>query len=403
MPIFSSADRPLKVLTFLHSFELGGVERVALRLVRAWRALGIAAPLLMGRENGPLRAEIATGLAYDAPRPPLWGSHWFETIWMMRHLPAYVRQEQPDIVFCAGNTYSVVAVWLRLRLGRACPPIMAKISNDLDRADMASMFRMAYRLWLRVQGRAIARFVASDGAMARALGSQLGIARRQIELIANPGLTIEQIDALRAQPRVVGNGRGRRFVAIGRLVPQKNYPMMLRAFARGSVPEDSLTIYGDGSDEGQLRGLMSKLGLDGRIKLAGHVSNPDKLLHQYDILLLSSRYEGLPSAVLEALAANLPVIATDCGVSMPGLLRHGRLGKLVAPDDEAGFAEAIHLVQPNTQDPIASLEQARCHTIEAASMAYARSFAALAPSARTAVSGSGLHHHFHSQSGLSGK
>lgn len=94
----------MKVLTYLHSFEPGGVERVALRLVRRWRALGLEAPLFMGRTDGLLRAELADGLAFTTPPQPRFGSAWWETLWMILHLPAEIRRERPDVIFCAGST-----------------------------------------------------------------------------------------------------------------------------------------------------------------------------------------------------------------------------------------------------------------------------------------------------------
>jgi hypothetical protein len=64
-----------------------------------------------------------------------------------------IRRHRPDVLFCAGNSYTVVAVTMRLVLGRRCPPILAKISNDLTRADLPAVARPFYRLWLRIQGR----------------------------------------------------------------------------------------------------------------------------------------------------------------------------------------------------------------------------------------------------------
>ena len=60
----------MRILTFLHSFEPGGVERVALRLVRHWKASGVDAPLFMGRADGAMRAELGEGLDCQMPKPP---------------------------------------------------------------------------------------------------------------------------------------------------------------------------------------------------------------------------------------------------------------------------------------------------------------------------------------------
>lgn len=141
----------MRVLTFLHSFEPGGVERVALRLVRHWRALGIDAPLFMGRSEGAMAADVAAGLAFETPRAPF-PTAWCETLWMILTLPRAIRRLRADVLFCAGNSYTVVAVALRLLLGRNCPPIVAKISNSLDRPDLGPLARWGYVRWLRIRG-----------------------------------------------------------------------------------------------------------------------------------------------------------------------------------------------------------------------------------------------------------
>lgn len=138
----------MRVLTFLHSFEAGGVERVAVRLVARWREMSIDAPLFMGRDDGPLRREIAVDMSYQVARQPWFGTAWWETCWMILRLPAVVRDQAPDVVFCAGSTYSIVAVALKLLLGSRCSPIVAKISNDLARSDLPRPLRMVWRAWL---------------------------------------------------------------------------------------------------------------------------------------------------------------------------------------------------------------------------------------------------------------
>ncbi len=104
----------------------------------------------------------------------------------------------------------------------------------------------------------------------------------------------------------------------------------------------------------------------------GYAPEPATLLPTFDVLLLSSDYEGVPAVVLEALAAGLPIVATDCSRSMATLLGHGAMGRLVPVGDEAALAEAIATVQPSSQDEQLSLAQARRFTVEEAANAYLR-------------------------------
>ncbi len=362
----------MRVLTFLHSFEPGGVERVALRLVRQWRASGIDAPLFLGRPDGDMRHDIAAGLDFETPsQVPATVARW-ETLWMIWKLPQVVCKLRPDVLFCAGNTYTIVAVALKIVLGRDCPPIIAKISNDLKRRDAPWWVRYPYHFWLLIQGRFLDHIVGMETPMADDIRTMLGMPATMVSVIPNPALSHEVIARLRKEPHkdTTPIRPGRRFVSVGRLVPQKNMPLMLRAFAKASHKGDSLTIFGDGPERDKLEKLAHTLGIAGQVDFRGYVSEPAMLLPGFDILLLSSDYEGVPAVILEALAACLPIIATDCSSSMATLLQHGALGTLIAVGDETGFARAITQARPGGQDERLSLAQAERFTLERAAKSY---------------------------------
>lgn len=358
----------MKVLTFLHSFEPGGVERIALRLVRRWRTLGIDAPLFLGRTDGAMAEDVGQGLACIVPRSRFDTAGW-ETLWMILTLPRVVRRERPDVLFCAGNTYAIVALALKLLLGRSCPPIVAKVSNDLYRRDAPWLARAAYRLWLHVQGRLIDRFVGMETPMLDEISKGMRVAPDRVAIVPDPALS----DALIAQlskPVRPRSEDGRRFVSIGRLVSQKNVTLMLRAFRRGVRTQDRLTLIGDGPDRARLEALVAKLGLGDRVDFRGYVPEPASLLPDFDILLLSSDYEGVPAVILEALAANLAIVATLCSRSMSVLLDDGALGALVPVGDTVAFAAAIASAEAGQQDRARAQAQARRFTIEHAADAY---------------------------------
>ena len=361
----------VRVLTFLHSFEPGGVERIALRLVRQWRALGVDAPLFLGRTDGDMAGDVGADLEFILP--PNAGPHRarMETLWMIRTLPRVVRELRPDVLFCSGNTYAVVAVALKLLLGRDCPPILVKVSNDLDRQDQPGWFRFFYRLWLGTQGRYLDHFIGMETPMAEEIGQSLGVSADRITIIPDPALSrplIERLRAKRGDGR--GDGVGRRFVCVGRLTAQKNVALMLSAFARGGRDEDTLTVIGDGIERTRLEALARDLGIEGRVRFEGYAPEPALLLPSFDVLLLSSNYEGVPAVVLEALAAGLAIVATDCSRSMATLLGHGAMGDLVRVGDEQALAQAIARVRPDSQDQALSLAQARRFTLESAAEAY---------------------------------
>ena len=371
----------MRILTFLHSFEPGGVERVALRLVRRWREQGVDAPLFLGRIDGAMRAELGDGLDHHVPRQPSFSVAGFETLWMIATLPAFIRRTRPDALFCAGNSYAVVAVAMKLLLGRACPPVLAKISNDLERRDMIWPARMAYRLWLRIQGRFIDHFVAMAPGLEREIAELARPVKQAISIVPDPALSRAQIDRLRAARQPDEGRKGRLFVAIGRLARQKNFPLMIEAFAQAARPDDRMLVFGDGPERKALQSRAQRLGIADRVSFMGHVPDPALQIGRADAFLLSSDYEGVPAVLLEALAVGLPVIATQCSAAMRSLLGDGALGRLVPVGDVQAFAAAL-ADAPLPQDSAASLAQARRFTLEAASTAYLDSFAAMTSAKR---------------------
>ena len=360
---------PLRVLTFLHSFEPGGVERVALRLVRQWRDMGVDAPLFVGRSDGALRSELAGDLAHDVPARRRWTAA-LETLWMIWSLPDAILASEPDVLFCAGNTYTIVVIAMKLLLGRRCPPVVAKVSNELTRPGQSKALRLLFAAWGWLQSCSVDSWVVMHPAM------RDDVARLHpstpVAVIPDPALTLSQIDCLRDwRPRNGGPG-GRRFVALGRLVPQKNYDLLLRAFAAGAAPGDRLTIYGDGNSRVSLERLASQLGIAANVTFAGHVAHSSACLVGHDSLLMTSHFEGIPATLVEGMTCGMPVVVTDCGVGVRALVDDYRGGTLVSPGDVAAFAAAISAQVPGGA-PAAPFD-AELYTIEAGAVAYADVF-----------------------------
>jgi glycosyltransferase involved in cell wall biosynthesis len=388
----------LRVLTFLHSFEPGGVERVALRLVRRWREVGVDAPLFIGRDEGALRDELASDLNFSLPPRPARWSGPLESWWMIFKLPAEIRRVKPDLLFCAGNTYTVVCVMMKLLLGPDCPPIVAKISNDLVLPGLSPWLRFLYGRWAWLQGRLIDGWVIMHPSMRAEVRATIGGV--DLAVISDPALTTAQLTRLQLWRRRQDDAPGRRFVAMGRLVAQKNYPLMLDAFALGAEPEDRLTIFGDGPGRAELEALATDLGLAGRVHFAGHVPQSAEALLDHDILLLSSRYEGIPAALIEAMACGMPIVATDCGDGVRGLLEGCGRARLVKAHDVAAFSAAIGLACCGEAVTAAEHFDAAAFTIEAGAESYLDTFARIVNDAPRRRRGELLGNHDHAPDGL---
>ena len=144
--------------------------------------------------------------------------------------------------------------------------------------------------------------------------------------------------------------RSKTIVSVGRLTEQKNFPMLLKAFARFSKshPDYSLRIFGEGEQRGRLIELASCLGIADKTEFAGYISNIPEQINEAAMFVLSSNYEGISNAMTEAMALGLPVICTDCpagGAAM--VIENGVNGLLVPVGDASALAVAMNIVADN--------------------------------------------------------
>jgi glycosyltransferase involved in cell wall biosynthesis len=360
---------PLRIAIPIHSFEPGGVERVALNLAEHWQQTGHQVMIVLGRDEGLDRGRASASLAYRI-HPSRVPTARFETLWMIWSFFLSLSRERVDVIFCPGNTYAVVCVAMRLLLGDSCPPIVSKISNDLVRADKSAPRRWIYHIWLRVQGIVFDCFVALAEPMHGEIVDAMNVGAHRVTTIHDPAMTRARFDRLAAIPRLRVNRDSYRFLALSRLVPQKNLEVMLRAFASGFRPGDKLTIVGDGPDRVQLESLARRLAIEEQVRFVGHVTDPDPYLRNADCLLLSSNYEGVPAVVLEAIAAGLQIVATDCSSSMKMLAGHGARARLVPVRDIDTLAHEISRVDQLPRPGPAQRDYAARFTVEAAAGAY---------------------------------
>jgi glycosyltransferase involved in cell wall biosynthesis len=198
--------------------------------------------------------------------------------------------------------------------------------------------------WLIARGfpRAHAIVAPSQGA-AENLARVTGIPRDSIEVIDNPVVSASLISKSRLPtdhhwlagniPVVIG---------IGRLTRQKDFATLLRAFAvvRRQRPA-RLIILGEGEDRPALADLAMNLGIADDVDLPGFVANPYAILSRAALFVLSSRWEGLPGVLIEALACGTKVVATDCPSGPREILDNGAYGQLVPVGDDKAMAVAI--------------------------------------------------------------
>ena len=142
----------------------------------------------------------------------------------------------------------------------------------------------------------------------------------------------------------LGLGREEPFIlSVGELIPRKNYGVALEAVARLGRKDVQFWIAGTGASEGELRAQIDRLGLREQVKLLGFRSDIPDLLHAADVFFFPSRQEGLPVALMEAMASGLPIVCSRIRGNTD-LIDEGKGGYLAAPGDAEGFSRALESI-----------------------------------------------------------
>jgi glycosyltransferase involved in cell wall biosynthesis len=167
-----------------------------------------------------------------------------------------------------------------------------------------------------------------------AAGLEAGACRRESSVVIHNAVDVA------AAPRSGHDRPVPRLIAVGRLKAPKDFMTLVRALAELPAGSFQGLIVGDGPDRAEVEAEIRRLGLEENVVLAGERSDVPELLAASDVFVLSSRSEGLPVSVLEAMAAELPVVASAVG-GLAELVEDGVTGLLVPAGDERALAEAL--------------------------------------------------------------
>ncbi|WP_213980684.1 glycosyltransferase [Sphingomonas sp. dw_22] len=331
-------DKALHILSYAQSLRGGGVERAMLRMAAGWLGEGRRVTLVLGSREGPLAAELPAGIALIELDNPAYGA--------LSAVAGQVRATAPDLIFCPGNHYSGIAALTRLRLGRGCPPIVAKVSNALVRPELSRGAAWRYRRWLRLHPRFLDHVVAMTPAMAAEAIAEMHMPPERVSVIANPPALPMPGAAPVALPP------GRYIVGVGRLEPQKRWDRLIAALPRIADKEVALLLIGEGGARAALEAQVATLGLGGRVTMPGHAGDPLPALAGATVAVLTSDYEGVPGVLREALSRGTPVISTESSVAVREIVTGPELGSVVPREDADALVAALdHWLTPGRARP----------------------------------------------------
>lgn len=326
---------PLQHIVFVsHSLSSGGAEHVLCRMADYWAACGrdISIITLAGEDSDfyPLDhrvRRVALNLAAESPTP---GAAVRNNLARLKRLRAEIRRRKPDVVISfvdCTNVLTLLATW-GLRIA-----IIVSERTDPRHHTIGTIWSiMRSRLYQR------ANALVVQTAAVKCWADEIALTER-IHVIPN-SVSASEVDG---NEQNVWQAPKPFVVAMGRLVKVKGFDMLIEAFARitKAYPEWSLVIIGEGEERERLTELVAQYGINDRVVMPGQFKTPLAVLRQASLFVLSSRYEGFPNALLEAMSCGLPVISFDCHSGPNEIIRHRIDGVLIPPEDTAALAHAM--------------------------------------------------------------
>jgi glycosyltransferase involved in cell wall biosynthesis len=310
----------------------GGAERVMVALANAWVAEGAAVTLITlapsHRDKYPLHAAVQrVGLDVAAPSPHVLAALRNNAA-RVRSLRPALRAAQPDVIVSFTTTVNLLVV---LAVAGWRVPVIVSERTFVG----AHPPRAAWRLLYRLLYRRAAAVVAQTRRGAADLEARL---ERPVLVIPNPVRELPLVVAPRLPRKPL-----RILLASGRLDPQKGFDILLDAYARiaAAHPDWRLRITGEGAQRAALTAQIDRLGLRDRVELAGFDDDLAAAMREADLFVLSSRFEGMPNVLLEAMSLGLGCVSTDCETGPRELIEHGSNGWLVPVADAPALAAAL--------------------------------------------------------------
>jgi glycosyltransferase involved in cell wall biosynthesis len=231
-------------------------------------------------------------------------------------------------------------------------------------------------LWVKFLMRITYLFASGNISVSRGIKNEVielsGLNESSIHVIYNP-IVINISDPLLDEKSTIklwGDAKFR-VLGVGTLKPQKDFSTLIRAFSylSGKI-KARLIILGEGEERLSLNKLIIKLGLTDSVKLPGFKLDPQLWFKSADVYVHSSRYDGLPLVIIEALACGTPVVSTDCKSGPAEILDNGRYGKLVPVGKPHEMAKAIEECLLEEKNPDELIHRSKNFTVEKISREY---------------------------------
>jgi len=364
-------DSSVRLAFYVPSLTGGGAQRVTVNLVNGFATRGVDVDLVVSYDTGALKRQVrddVTLVDLNTAGVPVVG--------IGASIPAlarYLREETPSVLFSQmhyANVISVVARELSTRKTRLVlteHTTFGRVEHPKD----ALVFALARRLHPHAD-----HVIAVSAGVERSVRNEIDVPNGQLSVINNPIVTstLRERAELSVDHLWLNDPNIDVVLGVGRLEPEKDFTTLVEAFAIALREEPSLrlVILGEGSERETLHRTAAALDVDEQVSLPGYVENPYPFMRHADVFALSSRREGLPTALVEAMACGCPVVATDCRSGPREVLADGRYGPLVPVEGPDALAVGIQQVLRQPVSSATLRERAEDYAVETVLDEYER-------------------------------
>ncbi|MGD8561481.1 MAG: glycosyltransferase family 4 protein [Desulfarculaceae bacterium] len=325
----------MRIALVIAEMGAGGAERVVKVLAEAWAERGHQVTLITLSavdqdfySLDPRIKRIGLDLMRDSANPWQGLKHnWLR----LRRLRRALGGSQPQVIISHTDKTNVLTILAALGLGT---PVVA--CEHID-----PFIHQIGAVWQRLRRFTYPRAGAIVGVTKAAESYVRGFVKtKPVLTIPNP---IQPLPPAPPEAEKRPWPQGPTLISMGRLSEQKNFSLLIKAFAvcLEEHPSWHLVILGEGEERAQLTDLAAGLGISDKVYLPGRVEEPAKWLRQADLFALSSHYEGFPMSLLEAMACGLPVLSTDCSTGIREIIRPDLDGVIVPPGKTEDLAAAL--------------------------------------------------------------
>jgi glycosyltransferase involved in cell wall biosynthesis len=323
-----------KILFFMQSLGGGGAERTVVNIVNNLNKELFSVKLVIGNNNSNAYSEF---LDQKINVIDLKTTRLRYSIVKLRKI---INKEQPDIIFTTVNHNNIITSLVTASLVNNKPKLIvreAAIRSESKKAKLINKILTKFCYNIIADG-----VVALSKGVKNDLVMNFGINKGKVKVIYNP-VDIEKIEAMKSESideEFVDDEKV--LISVGRLVDTKDYPTLLRAFKIISERfKAKLIIAGIGELEKELKQMALDLGIHNNVIFKGFLKNPYKYMSKSDIFILTSKWEGFGHVIVEAMAAGLPVISTECNSGPKEIITNNINGKLVEVGNFEDLADTI--------------------------------------------------------------